>query len=99
MGSFVEVSAAPSFSLDPVLAPALRNETFVIALLDPDGITPQNPNVSDVRQFLGANFQIDESGKLTNSTPAITEYFPPSPPATSPAHRSASIAKVFFIII
>ncbi|KAE9402328.1 PEBP-like protein [Gymnopus androsaceus JB14] len=63
---------------------------FVVAAIDPDAPTPQDPTDAEIRHFLGANFfaSVDEPVQhLTNVTPAISEFIQPTPPAGSPAHR------------
>jgi len=60
---------------------------FVVATVDPDAPTPQNPTSAQIRHFLGGNFTPGEGGLLTNSTPAISEFRQPTPPAGSDAHR------------
>ncbi|KAJ7643975.1 phosphatidylethanolamine-binding protein, partial [Roridomyces roridus] len=59
---------------------------FVVATLDPDALTPQDPTLAQIRHFLGGNFH-NEGGLLVNSTPAISEFLQPTPPAGSDAHR------------
>ncbi|EEB96198.1 hypothetical protein MPER_04706, partial [Moniliophthora perniciosa FA553] len=59
---------------------------FVVAAVDPDAPTPQDPTNAQIRHFLGGDFT-NEGGALTNSTPAITSFRQPTPPAGSPAHR------------
>ncbi|KAJ6551953.1 phosphatidylethanolamine-binding protein [Mycena capillaripes] len=59
---------------------------FVIATVDPDAPTPQAPTEAQIRHFLGGNF-FNEGGRLVNSTPAISEFLQPTPPAGSDAHR------------
>ncbi|KAF9499051.1 PEBP-like protein [Pleurotus eryngii] len=59
---------------------------FVIAAVDPDAPTPQTPTASQIRHFLGGNFTRFRD-TLTNSTPAVSEFRQPTPPAGSPAHR------------
>ncbi|CAA7265467.1 unnamed protein product [Cyclocybe aegerita] len=62
---------------------------FVIASVDPDAPTPQDPIRASIRHFLGGSFVLSgtESGVLANSTPALTEYRGPNPPAGSDPHR------------
>jgi len=60
---------------------------FVIAAVDPDAPTPQNPTNAQIRHFLGGNFTPNRLGLLSNSTPAISEFRQPTPPAGSDAHR------------
>lgn len=61
--------------------------TFVIAAVDPDAPTPQDPTNAQIRHFLGGNFRLDGKLVLRNSTPAVTEFHQPTPPAGSDAHR------------
>jgi hypothetical protein len=66
-------------------------------MVDPDALTPQMPTIAQIRHFLGGDFHLDEqTGKLTNSTPAISEYLQPTPPAGSDPHRFVFQHLVFF---
>lgn len=64
---------------------------FVIISVDPDVPTPQNRTLAQIRHLLAPNFSALDSAPvfrlLTNSTPAISPYLQPGPPAGSPAHR------------
>ncbi|KAF9059571.1 PEBP-like protein [Rhodocollybia butyracea] len=63
---------------------------FVVAVIDPDAPTPGDPSEADYRHFLGANFFASHRGvlqPLTNTTPAISDFLMPTPPAGSPLHR------------
>ncbi|KAG7088966.1 hypothetical protein E1B28_012911 [Marasmius oreades] len=59
---------------------------FVVATVDPDAPTPQDPTAAQIRHFLGGNF-VNVGGNLRNNTPAISEFLQPTPPAGSDAHR------------
>ncbi|KAJ7058966.1 PEBP-like protein [Mycena amicta] len=59
---------------------------FVVATVDPDAPTPQDPTEAQIRHFLGGNF-FNHAGLLVNTTPAISEFLQPTPPAGSDAHR------------
>ncbi|KAJ7784372.1 PEBP-like protein [Mycena metata] len=59
---------------------------FVVAAVDPDAPTPQDPTSAQIRHFLGGNF-LNDGGLLKNTTPAISEFRQPTPPAGSDAHR------------
>ncbi|KAJ7486052.1 PEBP-like protein [Mycena galericulata] len=59
---------------------------FVVATVDPDAPTPQDPTMAQIRHFLGGNF-FNEGGLLVNSTPALSEFRQPTPPAGSDPHR------------
>jgi len=63
------------------------NGPFVVATVDPDAPTPQDPTSAQIRHFLGGNFRANGEGLLTNSTPAISNFLQPTPPAGSDAHR------------
>ncbi|KXN88547.1 CEN-like protein 2 [Leucoagaricus sp. SymC.cos] len=60
---------------------------FVVAAVDPDAPTPQDPTSAQIRHFLGGNFTPGANGLLSNSTPALSEFRQPTPPAGSDAHR------------
>lgn len=59
---------------------------FVVATVDPDAPTPQDPTQAQIRHFLGGNF-FNHGGLLVNNTPALSEFLQPTPPAGSDAHR------------
>lgn len=63
-------------------------------MVDLDAPTPQSPTNAQIRHFLGGNFKLEPSGSnllgptiLRNSTPAVTEFHQPTPPAGSDPHR------------
>ncbi|KAK0464777.1 PEBP-like protein [Desarmillaria tabescens] len=78
----------PSFAL---VGRNVGNGPFVIATVDPDAPTPQDPNIAQVRHFLGGNFVSKHSiagpTPLTNTTAAVSNWLQPTPPAGSDAHR------------
>jgi len=61
-----------------------------VAAVDLDAPTPQAPTSSQIRHFLGGNFirSPSKSFLLSNTTPAISEFRQPTPPAGSDPHRS-----------
>ncbi|KXN88546.1 OV-16 antigen [Leucoagaricus sp. SymC.cos] len=73
----------PSFNLINTRA----RGRFVVAVVDPDAPTPQDPTSAQIRHFLGGNFVKGNGGLLSNSTPAISNFLQPTPPAGSDAHR------------
>ncbi|KAF9468739.1 phosphatidylethanolamine-binding protein, partial [Collybia nuda] len=74
----------PTFRLNG----AAPSGPYVVATVDPDAPTPQMPTSAQIRHFLGGNFHMSsDSRRLTNSTPAISEFLQPTPPAGSDAHR------------
>ncbi|KAI5121060.1 hypothetical protein M0805_008576 [Coniferiporia weirii] len=65
---------------------------FVVAMVDLDAPTPQAPTNAQIRHFLGGNFALERPDArglalLTNSTPALSEFQQPTPPAGSDPHR------------
>ncbi|KAF8148254.1 phosphatidylethanolamine-binding protein [Crassisporium funariophilum] len=60
---------------------------FVVAAVDPDAPTPQTPTSAQIRHFLGGNFVLEPSTLLRNTTPAISNFLQPTPPAGSDPHR------------
>ncbi|KAG6872122.1 hypothetical protein C0995_012776 [Termitomyces sp. Mi166 len=65
---------------------------FVIATVDPDAPTPQDPTNAQIRHFLGPNYFTESSPArgaeaLVNRTAAISEFRQPTPPAGSDPHR------------
>ena len=81
-------SLPPTYSVFPA---HIGHGPFVVAMIDPDALTPQNPNISQIRHFLGGNFFVDKQHNclLVNTTPAITEYYGPHVPrvVVSDPHR------------
>jgi phosphatidylethanolamine-binding protein (PEBP) family uncharacterized protein len=66
----------------------------VIAIVDPDALTPQNPSEAEFLHFIGQGFVVDNSNQregcavqVKNATDALVEFFPPTPPAGSDPHR------------
>ena len=62
-------------------------QPLVIAVVDLDPPTPQNTSLAQIRHFLGGNYFASETGELTNTTAAISEFLQPSPPNGSEPHR------------
>jgi len=64
---------------------------FVVAAVDPDAPTPQNPTNAQIRHFLGGNFHLVAGSRdirnLVNSTAALSNFQQPTPPAGSDPHR------------
>jgi len=60
---------------------------FVVAVVDPDAPTPQAPTIAQIRHFLGGNFFKNHSCLLSTSTPVLSQFQQPTPPAGSAAHR------------
>ncbi|KAK0503608.1 PEBP-like protein [Armillaria luteobubalina] len=80
----------PSFTL---VGLDTRDGPFVVAAVDPDAPTPQDPTNAQVRHFLGGNFEPSRLSRgratsiLTNTTAAVSDWRQPTPPAGSDAHR------------
>ncbi|GJJ13513.1 hypothetical protein Clacol_007767 [Clathrus columnatus] len=88
----------PSFDHD------LAKETFVVAMIDPDAPTPQDPTNAQIRHFLGGNFKLEGrptaeglGATLVNRTPAISNYLQPTPPNNSDAHSLTTSIENFNI--
>ncbi|KAI0720274.1 phosphatidylethanolamine-binding protein [Cerioporus squamosus] len=66
-------------------------QTFVLAMVDPDAPTPQNPTVAQIRHLLAPNITLNGSlasgALLVNNSPAISDFQRPTPPAGSDPHR------------
>jgi hypothetical protein len=72
---------------------------FIVFTIDPDAYVPPT---NQVRQSLAANLfrgSPTSSFLLTNTTPAITDYIQPQPPAGSKPHRYDQILIGFTIIV
>ncbi|KAK1231825.1 hypothetical protein PQX77_005039 [Marasmius sp. AFHP31] len=85
--TMTQTSSAPQFFLR-------ANETlpgnapYVLAIVDPDAPTPQNTSISQFRHFLGGGFRVDNStSELKNTTAALSDFTPPTPPDGSDPHR------------
>ncbi|KAF8506435.1 phosphatidylethanolamine-binding protein [Gautieria morchelliformis] len=82
----------PSFALKSNRTQII-GKPYLMAIVDPDAPTPQNPTSSEFRHFLAADYISNGSTNgqfvLTNQskTATLTDYVPPSPPPTSSAHR------------
>ncbi|KIJ54150.1 hypothetical protein M422DRAFT_775343 [Sphaerobolus stellatus SS14] len=89
-----QVEFTPTWSI-PSFDQRLTSETFVVAMVDPDAPTPEDPTDAQIRHFLGGNFKLKGhiatglglGAALVNSTPALSEYRQPTPPNTSHPHR------------
>ncbi|KAI0352989.1 PEBP-like protein [Trametes cingulata] len=70
---------------------SLAQQTFVLAMVDPDAPTPQNPTAAQIRHLLAPGIQANGSlatgAALVNNTPAISDFLRPTPPAGSDPHR------------
>ncbi|KAF8195661.1 phosphatidylethanolamine-binding protein [Mycena galopus ATCC 62051] len=78
----------PQFVLTVSDTTTASNAEFVVALFDPDAPTPQNTSLAQFRHLLGAGYQWNPAtGVLSNTTAAVTEFFPPGPPPGSDPHR------------
>ncbi|KAI0722821.1 phosphatidylethanolamine-binding protein [Earliella scabrosa] len=66
-------------------------QTYVLAMVDPDAPTPQTPTLAQIRHLVAPDITVNGSlaqgGLLVNSTPAISEFRRPTPPAGSDPHR------------
>ena len=90
----VATATIPSFRLTtPVNTSSSEVDAFaqtgpyVIAMIDPDSPTPQNPYYVQVRHYLGGGWVQNDGVPLTTPTKAVTDWFQPTPQAGSDAHR------------
>ncbi|KAI0345129.1 PEBP-like protein [Trametopsis cervina] len=82
-----DTAGAPRFTLVGGLP---RHERYVVATVDLDHPTPQDPSLAQVRHFLGGNFRpvwVGPKQQLVNTTAALSDWFQPSPPEGSDPHR------------
>ncbi|PWN42325.1 hypothetical protein IE81DRAFT_138465 [Ceraceosorus guamensis] len=87
-----QAKGTPQYSIEypESVADELDGATFTVLFLDAGAAGVGNPALLDgllTRHFLGNNFKLGDDGRLTNSTPAITEYASPAPAAGSGPHR------------
>jgi hypothetical protein len=86
-----ETADEPMFFLDTSESDSnmdMSLSTFVLIIVDPDAPTPQMPNISEFLHFVGGDFMADSTtGLLSNSSPALMEFFSPTPPPGSDPHR------------
>ncbi|ETW83719.1 phosphatidylethanolamine binding protein [Heterobasidion irregulare TC 32-1] len=70
---------------------SVAEQTFVLAMVDPDAPTPQNRSLSQIRHFLAGDIKVaggsSNHSQLVNASVPLTAYLNPSPPAGSDAHR------------
>ncbi|KAG6821539.1 hypothetical protein H0H93_000048 [Arthromyces matolae] len=89
-----QTATEPSFSLGSNDTTSLVDETFILVIVDPDAPSSDGTGTTEFLHFLGGNFSVDptspDSTTLVNQSAALLEFFPPSPPAGDPPHRSAS---------
>ena len=60
---------------------------WVVIVLDLDAPSPQNRSLAQILHFLGSDFAIDDTGLLSNSSPALMEFAGPAPSPGSDPHR------------
>ncbi|VDB91787.1 unnamed protein product [Peniophora sp. CBMAI 1063] len=86
-------NSASKGRLPPIKGGPLDSTDFVVAMVDLDAPTPQDPTSAQIRHFLGSNFTLaspsagSDLAPLVNNTPAISNFLQPTPPAGSDAHR------------
>ncbi|KAG9079959.1 hypothetical protein FRC06_007252 [Ceratobasidium sp. 370] len=80
-------------------AKGLKSGPYVIAIVDPDAPSRANPTSAQIRHMLAANLTVSsarskhvpDSFLLKNSTAAVNDYRPPTPPAGSGPHRYVAL--------
>ncbi|KAL5482675.1 hypothetical protein ACEPAI_9269 [Sanghuangporus weigelae] len=87
-----QTAIPPVFGIQRLGSFRVPSGTFVVAMVDLDPPTPQDPTEAQIRHFLGGNFELgrvnsDGVELLSNSTPAISNFLQPTPPAGSDPHR------------
>ncbi|ETW81985.1 phosphatidylethanolamine binding protein [Heterobasidion irregulare TC 32-1] len=87
-----KTAGPPTFGIHPHGSLEIPTGRFVVAMVDLDAPTPQNPTSAQIRHFLGGDFSLGPVGldgiaPLTNSTPALSHFLQPTPPAGSDPHR------------
>ena len=80
---------------------SVAEQTFVLAMVDPDAPTPQNRSLSQIRHFLAGDIKVaggsSNHSQLVNASVPLTAYLNPSPPPGSDAHRYARSQIVYVI--
>ena len=84
-GAIAEARQRPTFAIPAAFG---AGKTFLIAEVDPDAPTPQNPTSAQIRHFLAQDLALAPgSMTLANGTRALSDYRGPGPPAGSDPHR------------
>ncbi|KAI3612240.1 pre-mrna branch site protein p14 [Moniliophthora roreri] len=82
----------PQFFLTPPNGTLQASTSYVLAIVDPDAPTPQNTSISQFRHFLGGHFQVNTSTSLLmNTSAALSDFVPPTPPDGSDPHRYVAV--------
>ena len=98
--SRIATSCPPAFSLRAPVPAEMGKGPFIVAIVDPDAPTPENPTNGPVRHFLGGDSVLKDDGvTLKNNTPAITEYVQPNPADGSQPHRSVGFSPPSFCVL
>ncbi|QRV92715.1 phosphatidylethanolamine-binding protein (PEBP) family [Ceratobasidium sp. AG-Ba] len=77
----------------------LKSGPYVVAIVDPDAPSRATPTSAQIRHLLAGNLTVStaqskyvpESLILKNSTAAVNEYRPPTPPVGSGPHRYVAL--------
>ncbi|CAE6439401.1 unnamed protein product [Rhizoctonia solani] len=77
----------------------LKGGPYVVAIVDPDAPSRASPTSAQIRHLLAANFTVSntrseyvhQSYVLKNSTAAVNDYRPPTPPVGSGPHRYVAL--------
>ncbi|KAG8780971.1 hypothetical protein FRC12_022369 [Ceratobasidium sp. 428] len=94
-----------SFARNDTLIPpqlsvtGLKSGPYVVAIVDPDAPSRATPTSAQIRHLLAGNLTVSstrskyviDSFLLKNSTAAINDYRPPTPPAGSGPHRYVAL--------
>ncbi|KAG1730387.1 phosphatidylethanolamine-binding protein [Suillus paluster] len=76
----------PTVAFIPVQVPAVNGEsTYTLVMTDPDAPSKADPRYAQFRHWVVTGVKVTPAAQLT--TPAVTPYYPPTPPAGSGKHR------------
>lgn len=84
----------PQFAVRGAIPPTQR---FVVAAVDPDAPTPQDPVLAQLRHLLAGNLVPgattgSEQTELVSDTPPLSGWIQPTPSPGSPAHRCVKVS-------
>ena len=99
-GVFTETAIPPQFAI--VGGHECNEKSLVVTMFDPDAPEPSNRSLSQIRHFVGGDFfaftpSNFDYQQLANTTPALSEYVQPAPPAGSAPHRSVAVFVAYLL--
>ncbi|KAG8712682.1 hypothetical protein FRC09_019576 [Ceratobasidium sp. 395] len=98
-GSNAKVVLPGLVSRETLSVTGLKSGPYVVAIVDPDAPSRATPTSAQIRHLLAGNLTVSstrskhviDSFLLKNSTAAINDYRPPTPPAGSGPHRYVAL--------